>query len=235
MRLQTDKALSRIRSKAKWHIFSITLWPLALHWSPFFNLLLSSLLKRILYFPLYTQWLLAGTRRISHPPSNFTHDEASTAQSILFRGEGLCCLDVACGKVVYLLESFMLSRIERKASVHTCLPSPFRCSRKRRFWFEWPTFRLSVIVITVIVWRNKSKERVWQVPILCLKSSCMLFWIKHSLPGGLVSLTNQFCLLQLDQLVVDAAKEKRDMEQKHSTIQQKVHTHSQYDPIFFYI
>lgn len=34
-----------------------------------------------------------------------------------------------------------------------------------------------------------------------------------------------FCLLQLDQLVVDAAKEKRDMEQKHSTIQQKVHTH----------
>ncbi|KAJ0032534.1 hypothetical protein NQD34_002615 [Periophthalmus magnuspinnatus] len=29
---------------------------------------------------------------------------------------------------------------------------------------------------------------------------------------------------QLDQLVVDAAKEKRDMEQKHSTIQQKVHT-----------
>uniref|UniRef100_A0A671Z4F1 Arf-GAP with coiled-coil, ANK repeat and PH domain-containing protein n=1 Tax=Sparus aurata TaxID=8175 RepID=A0A671Z4F1_SPAAU len=30
-----------------------------------------------------------------------------------------------------------------------------------------------------------------------------------------------FCLLQLDQLVVDAAKEKRDMEQKHSTIQQK--------------
>lgn len=28
--------------------------------------------------------------------------------------------------------------------------------------------------------------------------------------------------LQLDQLAVDAAKEKRDMEQKHSTIQQKV-------------
>ena len=40
----------------------------------------------------------------------------------------------------------------------------------------------------------------------------------------MVSVTNQmFCLLQLDQLVVDAAKEKRDMEQKHSTIQQKVH------------
>uniref|UniRef100_A0AAQ5XUR2 Arf-GAP with coiled-coil, ANK repeat and PH domain-containing protein n=1 Tax=Amphiprion ocellaris TaxID=80972 RepID=A0AAQ5XUR2_AMPOC len=38
----------------------------------------------------------------------------------------------------------------------------------------------------------------------------------------LVFLTNHlFCLLQLDQLVVDAAKEKRDMEQKHSTIQQK--------------
>uniref|UniRef100_A0A4W5NJS3 Arf-GAP with coiled-coil, ANK repeat and PH domain-containing protein n=1 Tax=Hucho hucho TaxID=62062 RepID=A0A4W5NJS3_9TELE len=32
---------------------------------------------------------------------------------------------------------------------------------------------------------------------------------------------------QLDQLVVDAAKEKRDMEQKHSTIQQKVtHTYT---------
>lgn len=42
-----------------------------------------------------------------------------------------------------------------------------------------------------------------------------------------LSLSNQlFCLLQLDQLVVDAAKEKRDMEQKHSTIQQKVHSHS---------
>ena len=41
------------------------------------------------------------------------------------------------------------------------------------------------------------------------------------------------CVFQLDQLVVDAAKEKRDMEQKHSTIQQKVeethtlaHSHS---------
>uniref|UniRef100_A0A8C6WWC0 Arf-GAP with coiled-coil, ANK repeat and PH domain-containing protein n=1 Tax=Neogobius melanostomus TaxID=47308 RepID=A0A8C6WWC0_9GOBI len=34
-------------------------------------------------------------------------------------------------------------------------------------------------------------------------------------------LTNGCYLLQLDQLVVDAAKEKRDMEQKHSTIQQK--------------
>lgn len=45
-------------------------------------------------------------------------------------------------------------------------------------------------------------------------------------PGGLVSLINQlFRLLQLDQLVVDAAKEKRDMEQKHSTIQQKVCSH----------
>ena len=32
------------------------------------------------------------------------------------------------------------------------------------------------------------------------------------------------CVFQLDQLVVDAAKDKRDMEQKHSTIQQKVHT-----------
>lgn len=51
-------------------------------------------------------------------------------------------------------------------------------------------------------------------------------WIKHMWPGGLVSLINQlFCFLQLDQLVVDAAKEKRDMEQKHSTIQQKVHWH----------
>lgn len=40
-----------------------------------------------------------------------------------------------------------------------------------------------------------------------------------------------FCVLQLDQLVVDGAKEKRDMEQKHSTIQQKVqpftHSHPQ--------
>ena len=33
------------------------------------------------------------------------------------------------------------------------------------------------------------------------------------------------CVFQLDQLVVDAAKDKRDMEQKHSTIQQKVHAH----------
>lgn len=43
-------------------------------------------------------------------------------------------------------------------------------------------------------------------------SVCLAYWL--------------FCLLQLDQLVVDAAKEKRDMEQKHSTIQQKVRTHS---------
>uniref|UniRef100_A0A8C5CHR5 Arf-GAP with coiled-coil, ANK repeat and PH domain-containing protein n=1 Tax=Gadus morhua TaxID=8049 RepID=A0A8C5CHR5_GADMO len=34
-------------------------------------------------------------------------------------------------------------------------------------------------------------------------------------PGGCM------CVFQLDQLVVDAAKDKRDMEQKHSTIQQK--------------
>ncbi len=55
----------------------------------------------------------------------------------------------------------------------------------------------------------------------------MLFWIKYMWPGGSVSLTNQLlCLLQLDQLVVDAAKEKRDMEQKHSTIQQKVHSNN---------
>uniref|UniRef100_A0A673CR48 Arf-GAP with coiled-coil, ANK repeat and PH domain-containing protein n=1 Tax=Sphaeramia orbicularis TaxID=375764 RepID=A0A673CR48_9TELE len=41
-------------------------------------------------------------------------------------------------------------------------------------------------------------------------------------PGALLNRTNKnFCLFQLDQLVVDAAKEKRDMEQKHSTIQQK--------------
>lgn len=51
--------------------------------------------------------------------------------------------------------------------------------------------------------------------------------MKCAWPGGLVYFTNQLlCLLQLDQLVVDAAKEKRDMEQKHSTIQQKVHKHS---------
>lgn len=56
---------------------------------------------------------------------------------------------------------------------------------------------------------------------------CMLFWMNYVWPGGSVSLTNQLlCLLQLDQLVVDAAKEKRVMEQKHSTIQQKVHSHN---------
>jgi len=39
----------------------------------------------------------------------------------------------------------------------------------------------------------------------------------------LISKDTFFCFsLQLDQLAVDAAKEKRDMEQKHSTIQQKV-------------
>uniref|UniRef100_A0AAZ1XUL1 Arf-GAP with coiled-coil, ANK repeat and PH domain-containing protein n=1 Tax=Oreochromis aureus TaxID=47969 RepID=A0AAZ1XUL1_OREAU len=40
---------------------------------------------------------------------------------------------------------------------------------------------------------------------------------------------------QLDQLVVDAAKEKRDMEQKHSTIQQKVQTHSKSGYLFIYL
>ncbi|XP_035772523.1 arf-GAP with coiled-coil, ANK repeat and PH domain-containing protein 2-like [Neolamprologus brichardi] len=45
--------------------------------------------------------------------------------------------------------------------------------------------------------------------------------MKRLSPVGSVCLAYWFCLLQLDQLVVDAAKEKRDMEQKHSTIQQK--------------
>lgn len=52
-------------------------------------------------------------------------------------------------------------------------------------------------------------------------SVCLAYWL--------------FCLLQLDQLVVDAAKEKRDMEQKHSTIQQKVQTHSKSGVIYLFI
>lgn len=68
------------------------------------------------------------------------------------------------------------------------------------------------------------KRKTLKMHLKCLR---MLFWIRYVWPGGLLSLSNQwFCLLQLDQLVVDAAKEKRDMEQKHSTIQQKVHSHS---------
>lgn len=51
-------------------------------------------------------------------------------------------------------------------------------------------------------------------------SVCLAYWL--------------FCLLQLDQLVVDAAKEKRDMEQKHSTIQQKVRTHSKSGVIYLF-
>lgn len=60
--------------------------------------------------------------------------------------------------------------------------------------------------------------------------------MKHFWPVGSVCLANWlFCLLQLDQLVVDAAKEKRDMEQKHSTIQQKVQTHSKSGYLFIYL
>lgn len=55
--------------------------------------------KDPLFSPRNMRWLLAGMRRINHPPSNFTHDKPSVARFILFRGEGLCCLDVACGKV----------------------------------------------------------------------------------------------------------------------------------------
>uniref|UniRef100_A0A3Q4HYE7 Arf-GAP with coiled-coil, ANK repeat and PH domain-containing protein n=1 Tax=Neolamprologus brichardi TaxID=32507 RepID=A0A3Q4HYE7_NEOBR len=53
---------------------------------------------------------------------------------------------------------------------------------------------------------------------------------------SLLVLSNEMSFLfWLDQLVVDAAKEKRDMEQKHSTIQQKVQTHSKSGVIYLFI
>uniref|UniRef100_A0A4W6DE96 Arf-GAP with coiled-coil, ANK repeat and PH domain-containing protein n=1 Tax=Lates calcarifer TaxID=8187 RepID=A0A4W6DE96_LATCA len=72
--------------------------------------------------------------------------------------------------------------------------------------------------------RNKQHEVEEATNILTATRKCFRHIVLDYVlqVGGLVSLTNQlFCLLQLDQLVVDAAKEKRDMEQKHSTIQQK--------------
>lgn len=77
----------------------------------------------------------------------------------------------------------------------------------------------------VITQNGKTALFSWKKKCV-LNAGVLLLWIKCVWPGGLVSLVNLlFCFLQLDQLVVDAAKEKRDMEQKHSTIQQKVYSH----------
>uniref|UniRef100_A0A672ISY1 Arf-GAP with coiled-coil, ANK repeat and PH domain-containing protein n=1 Tax=Salarias fasciatus TaxID=181472 RepID=A0A672ISY1_SALFA len=77
--------------------------------------------------------------------------------------------------------------------------------------------------------RNKQHEVEEATNILTATRKCFRHIVlDYVLQGkciqavGLESLTNHLlCVLQLDQLVVDAAKEKRDMEQKHSTIQQK--------------
>uniref|UniRef100_A0A8C4GPV1 Arf-GAP with coiled-coil, ANK repeat and PH domain-containing protein n=1 Tax=Dicentrarchus labrax TaxID=13489 RepID=A0A8C4GPV1_DICLA len=62
--------------------------------------------------------------------------------------------------------------------------------------------------------RNKQHEVEEATNILTATRKCF----RHIVLDYVLQLS---CLLQLDQLVVDAAKEKRDMEQKHSTIQQK--------------
>lgn len=60
----------------------------------------------------------------------------------------------------------------------------------------------------------------------CLDIMCSFFFQHYEIYRSKFILKSKdpiFCFsLQLDQLAVDAAKEKRDMEQKHSTIQQKV-------------
>lgn len=60
----------------------------------------------------------------------------------------------------------------------------------------------------------------------CLDIMCSIFCQRYEIYRAKFLLKSKdpiFCFsLQLDQLAVDAAKEKRDMEQKHSTIQQKV-------------
>ncbi len=108
--------------KANWHIFGFTLWPPALHWSHFFELICCFLLcsKDPLFSSPHAMVIHGDEENQSSPPSNFTHDEASVARPILFRAEGLSCLDVACGKVVYLLQSFMLSRLQREIKKHRC-------------------------------------------------------------------------------------------------------------------
>uniref|UniRef100_A0A8C7XKF3 Arf-GAP with coiled-coil, ANK repeat and PH domain-containing protein n=1 Tax=Oryzias sinensis TaxID=183150 RepID=A0A8C7XKF3_9TELE len=79
--------------------------------------------------------------------------------------------------------------------------------------------------------RNKQHEVEEATNILTATRKCFrhivldyVLQVQHAFSSsefGPISLIHQFYFLQLDQLVVDAAKEKRDMEQKHSTIQQK--------------
>lgn len=73
---------------------------------------------------------------------------------------------------------------------------------------------------------KRSSYNSWALDLVLTKPPGLERW-KLTRAGSSLRLTDGFfCVSQLDQLVVDAAKEKRDMEQKHSTIQQKVHAHT---------
>uniref|UniRef100_A0A8C7XKT9 Arf-GAP with coiled-coil, ANK repeat and PH domain-containing protein n=1 Tax=Oryzias sinensis TaxID=183150 RepID=A0A8C7XKT9_9TELE len=76
----------------------------------------------------------------------------------------------------------------------------------------------NILTATRKCFRHIVLDYVLQVQHAFSSSECR----SMTLTVGPISLIHQFYFLQLDQLVVDAAKEKRDMEQKHSTIQQKL-------------
>lgn len=163
----------------------------------------------------------------SSPPHPISHMMKPPQQGPFCSEEkGLSCLAVAGVEVVYLLEWLNPWRAEWKL---LCTRPCFHLLRAvavfsipmapcvlylERMWhvgFVWPFDQECKCGKTETSW--PTFERDFKFDLFILSTA------------GSVSSTCSTLLrvLQLDLLVVDAAKEKRDMEQKHSTIQQKVH------------
>ncbi|XP_063074805.1 arf-GAP with coiled-coil, ANK repeat and PH domain-containing protein 2-like [Engraulis encrasicolus] len=75
-------------------------------------------------------------------------------------------------------------------------------------------------VLQINVLQSKRRSEILKSMLSFMQAHLSFFHQGYDLFSELQPLMEQLGI-QLDQLVVDAAKEKRDMEQKHSTIQQK--------------
>ncbi|XP_041946011.1 arf-GAP with coiled-coil, ANK repeat and PH domain-containing protein 2 isoform X4 [Alosa alosa] len=75
-------------------------------------------------------------------------------------------------------------------------------------------------VLQINVLQSKRRSEILKSMLSFMQAHLSFFHQGYDLFSELQPLMKQLGI-QLDQLVVDAAKEKRDMEQKHSTIQQK--------------
>lgn len=92
--------------------------------------------QKSLCCPVYMRRLLAGMRRISHPPSNFTHDEASVPWSILFRGAGLMCPVESClfAGIIYALK---IGKGNNRPLVHSHMQNTIRMQLKEYFYLPF--------------------------------------------------------------------------------------------------